>query len=108
MPIHPENRKRYPANWKQISRRIRKAAGNRCQWCGAENGSVNPQTGGRITLTVAHLDHTPENCAISNLRALCNACHLGYDIDRHVRNRQRNAKGYYIPGDGYKGVGKLF
>jgi len=33
----------------------------------------------RIVLTVAHLDHTPENCDPENLRALCQRCHLAYD-----------------------------
>jgi hypothetical protein len=29
----------------------------------------------RIVLTVAHLDHTPENCDPDNLRAWCQRCH---------------------------------
>jgi hypothetical protein len=33
----------------------------------------------RIVLTVAHLDHTPENCADDNLRAWCQRCHNRYD-----------------------------
>jgi hypothetical protein len=36
-----------------------------------------------IVLTVAHLDHTPENCADDNLRAWCQRHHLRYDIDHH-------------------------
>lgn len=40
----------------------------------------------RVVLTVAHLDHTPENCADDNLAALCQRCHLGYDLATHVRN----------------------
>jgi hypothetical protein len=31
-------------------------------------------------LTVAHLDHTPENCADENLKALCQRCHNTYDM----------------------------
>ena len=34
----------------------------------------------RIILTVAHLDHTPENCADENLKALCQRCHNRYDM----------------------------
>jgi hypothetical protein len=33
----------------------------------------------RIVLTVAHLDHTPENCDPANLKALCQRCHNRYD-----------------------------
>lgn len=33
----------------------------------------------RIVLTVAHLDHQPENCDPSNLRAWCQRCHNAYD-----------------------------
>lgn len=33
----------------------------------------------KIVLTVAHLDHQPENCDRSNLRALCQRCHNAYD-----------------------------
>lgn len=38
-----------------------------------------------IVLTVAHLDHQPENCAEENLRALCQRCHLAYDLLHHLR-----------------------
>jgi 5-methylcytosine-specific restriction endonuclease McrA len=38
----------------------------------------------RIVLTVAHLDHQPENCAPENLKALCQRCHNRYDA-RHRR-----------------------
>jgi len=34
----------------------------------------------RIVLTVAHLDHQPENCADENLRAWCQRCHNRYDM----------------------------
>lgn len=44
----------------------------------------------RIVLTVAHLDHTPENCADENLRALCQRCHNLYDAAmRRAGIRQR-------------------
>lgn len=37
----PMDRKRYPANWEVISRRVRfERAGNKCEWCGVENGAV--------------------------------------------------------------------
>lgn len=33
----------------------------------------------KVVLTVAHLDHQPENCARDNLKALCQRCHNAYD-----------------------------
>jgi hypothetical protein len=41
-----------------------------------------------VVLTIAHLDHTPENCADDNLRAWCQRCHLRYDQEHHQRNAQ--------------------
>ena len=41
MPIKPENRKRYPPNWREISNRIRfERAGGRCEQCGAQHKSM--------------------------------------------------------------------
>lgn len=37
----------------------------------------------RIVLTIAHLDHQPENCDAANLRALCQRHHLAYDQAHH-------------------------
>lgn len=74
MPIKAENKSRYPKDWKQIRLRILERAGNRCEFCGVENHTyrLNPVTGKEacIVLTIAHLDHTPENCDPANLRAL--------------------------------------
>lgn len=87
MPIKKENRHLYPPDWKQISQRIRfERAGNKCEWCQAENGKPHPITGSKVVLTVAHLDHTPANCSDSNLAALCQRCHLRYDAEHHRRN----------------------
>lgn len=91
MPIRPENRRRYPKDWPQISRRIRfdRAAG-KCEWCGAEHGKPHPETGSVVVLTVAHIDNTPENCDEDNLRSLCQRCHLNYDRKIHAANARRN------------------
>lgn len=40
MPIRPENKSRYPADWPQISERVRNEAGQKCEWCKAPNGTV--------------------------------------------------------------------
>jgi hypothetical protein len=37
----------------------------------------------RIVCTCAHLDSTPENCKDSNLRFLCQRCHLRLDAPMH-------------------------
>jgi hypothetical protein len=50
----------------------------------ALNGKPSPYTGTKVVLTVAHLDHTPENCADENLKAMCQGCHLAYDADHHA------------------------
>jgi hypothetical protein len=57
----------------------------------------------KIVLTVAHLDHNPANCSDDNLRALCQKCHLGYDMDRHISNRKKTMNERL-----YKGQLKLF
>ena len=107
MPIHPDNAARYPADWRTISLRIRTVrAGNRCEcdgrcgkphlrWpahgdgerCTAVNGEEHPVTGSRVVLTVAHLDHTPGHCDDGNLMAMCQRCHLNYDVDHHAASR---------------------
>lgn len=69
MPIRPENKARYPKDWPAISRAIRDRAGNKCEDCGVENYSI--RDGSKIVLTVAHLDHAPENCEPENLKAWC-------------------------------------
>jgi hypothetical protein len=97
MPIRPENRARYPKNWKAISAEIRFGrAGSRCECkgecgrgthegrCPNVHGKPAYGTGSEVILTVAHLDHTPENCDRSNLRAMCQGCHLHYDKDHHA------------------------
>jgi len=103
MPIHPENRARYPRNWKEISLRIRfERAGGRCECagecghdhagrCGAVHGLPHPRTGSRVILTTAHRDHIPENCGDHNLFAACQFCHLSYDKEHHAKTRRERA-----------------
>jgi hypothetical protein len=105
MPIRAENRGRYPDDWAAISRRIRfERAQGRCECdgrcgrvpscvtatdprCAAVNGQLAPFSGSLVVLTVAHLDHQPENCADDNLLAMCQGCHLAYDRDHHAATR---------------------
>jgi hypothetical protein len=62
---------------------------NRCM---AEQRRPHPVTGSLVILTVAHLDHTPEHCDDSNLRAMCQRCHLRYDADHHRETRAAAAE----------------
>lgn len=105
MPIKPENKKRYPENWKEIRDAAVMEACDRCEDCMVANG-VNGYRGKdgefievgdnppvtravaacleahglrpqfRIVLTVHHLDEQPENNDPVNLVALCQRCHL--------------------------------
>lgn len=104
-PIRPENRGRYPDDWKAISDRIRfERAGGRCEctgecgmpahagWiidvgeprCPNTHGDPSVFTLKKVVLTTAHLNHTPEDCSDENLRAMCQGCHLWYDRAHHA------------------------
>jgi hypothetical protein len=120
MPIKPENKGRYPANWKDIRAAILARAGDCCEQCKVPNGAriargagpfagtfqrddaevYDAETGQHIArvrmseyqvknmvtivLTIAHLDHQPENCAPDNLRALCQMHYLRHDAAHHA------------------------
>lgn len=105
MPIKPENRARYPADWKQIVAQVRERSGNRCEgsprWpdCRAVNGDAHPETGSKVVLTTAHLDHVPENCGLANLRHWCQRCHLVYDAKHHAVTAAATRKARACTGD---------
>lgn len=112
MPIKPENKARYPKNWKAIRAAVLERADNSCEGspglhpdCRVDNYSTHPETGSKVVLTIAHLDHVPENCdgmdqgqpappvEEANLRAMCQRCHLKYDAQHHAetaRETRRN------------------
>lgn len=102
---------RYPADWFTAVRpRILERAGNRCEWCGAENGAVGWRGADgqfhpglsttpieaakliRIVLTIAHLDHDTNHNDPSNLVALCQQCHLRHDREHHRINAARTRR----------------
>jgi len=103
MPIKLENKNLYPKNWNEISKDIRfNRADNRCEICGAINYSYvhkksrelclrDEDLAIQIVLTVAHLDHDPENCDYLNLKAMCQKCHNNYD-SKHRADTRRNSK----------------
>jgi 5-methylcytosine-specific restriction endonuclease McrA len=97
-PVRPENRERYPADWKLRSRFVRFIrARNRCEWCGATNRQPHPITGSKVVLTTAHVhDDRPEAASLMNLAALCQRCHNRHDAARRaagVRERRERAQG---------------
>lgn len=130
MPIRPENKKRYPSNWKtEIRPSILKRDNYECQGllnqyedrCGAKDGGYAirdiecadarcfeydpPEViesfkrtfpnhkRVKIVLTIAHLDHTPENCDPANLVSMCQLCHNTYDAPMRAANRRKNKNG---------------
>lgn len=100
----PMDFKDYPPNWRALSLRIRtERAGNRCEWCKAENYLPHPVTGSKVILTVAHLGTPkPDGSPVSkddkfdvreeNLAALCQRCHLNFDREDHLKHRIRNRR----------------
>lgn len=140
MPIKPENKARYPANWKEIRASILKRAGNCCENCKVKNGDrivrgkgddadtymtsdaevycadtgeslgqcrmsdyESDGKGVDIVLTIAHLDHTPENCEPENLRAWCQRCHLRYDAKHHAETARATRRKRAAIGDLFEG-----
>lgn len=132
MPIKPDNRARYPKDWKAISQAAKERASWMCQHPGCTTRQyaygrwLKDQTGRLywnwwgtkptysearqmaaecyfaageegpkpivIVLTVAHLNHQPEDCRPENLAALCQRHHLALDADHHKTNAYRTRK----------------
>ncbi|WP_088893152.1 HNH endonuclease [Leptolyngbya ohadii] len=53
-----------------------------------EFGAIDVPKLGRFTLTVAHLNHRPEDCRPENLAAWCSVCHCRYDLQAIPLKRQ--------------------
>jgi hypothetical protein len=53
----------------------------------------------RVVLTVAHLDHTPEHNDPSNLKAMCQRCHLRMDGELHAKNARETRRARKAAGD---------
>jgi hypothetical protein len=85
MPIRDKSA--YPVNWHAIALAIKEAAGWRCESCGMQCRTPDePFDTHRRTMSVAHLNHEPSDCAPSNLAAWCSACHLRFDAPMHARH----------------------
>ena len=89
----PMDKKRYPKNWKNISLKIKQDAGWICQECGKQCRKPGEKFDThKRTLTVAHLNHIPEDIRNDNLKALCAPCHLRYDAKHHAESRRKKRK----------------
>lgn len=53
-----------------------------------EFGLIEVPKPGRFVLTVAHLNHTPEDCRRENLKELCSVCHCRYDLKAMATKRR--------------------
>ncbi len=105
MPIKPENKHLYPRDWMAIREEVLRRAENQCERCGVPNHAWGwrDREGEfhmdfmcrdlRIVLTIAHLDHNPDNNGIPgvrpNLAALCQKCHNQHDAPHRRANAAR-------------------
>lgn len=104
MPISAENMKRYPGGsirspeWLAFRAFILFRAGNRCEGtpltpgCRIGNGETNPLTGGRVVLTIAHMDHDESHADPERCRALCQSCHNRWDAPHRKQNAAKTRR----------------
>ena len=118
----PMDRSLYPDNWDELAYAIKDEVNWCCEACGRpcrrpdepreaaifrltltehptvselwEPSGAGPAVSrlGRFKLTVAHLDHVPQNCDRANLKALCAPCHGTYDLKQMGRKRVLKAE----------------
>ena len=111
MPISPERMKRYPGGstsspeWRAFRAELLERAGNACEGtpqfpdCRARNGEAHPETGSRVVLTIAHMDHDETHADPARCRALCQRCHLTWDAPHHARNARKTRCAQMAAGD---------
>lgn len=118
------DRRRYPEGWERVSLEVRERAGWRCEChgecgsdhereagklrCTARHAAPHPITGSTVVLTVAHLWRGPcaEHHAAGvkcddpeHLAAMCQRCHLRYDLEHHVANARATRRARRACGD---------
>jgi hypothetical protein len=109
----PVDYKKYPPLWFDVIRPdILKRAMHKCEHCASRNYSTYHYERGfrhfhldekdrqwfsdkghkckKVVLTISHTDHDIQNNDYSNLRALCQKCHLAHDKERHLQTRLKN------------------
>ena len=78
--------------WKAFRASLIERAGNACEGtpmhpeCRAANGQPHPETGSKVVLTIAHMDHDETHADPERCRALCQRCHLKWDAKHHAAN----------------------
>lgn len=104
MPISAERMKLYPGGsihskeWKAFRAKLLERADNRCEGtpqfpsCRAENGEPHPDTGGRVVLTIAHMDHDETHSDPNRCRALCQRCHNNWDAAHRRKNAAKKRR----------------
>lgn len=105
----PMERERYPDNWDEIALAKKNSTDWKCEVCGMQCRRPGEKFDThKRTLTVAHLNHQPEDCRPENLMAMCAGCHLRYDAKHHAETRARKRKGHdcghcriFDPTEGY-------
>lgn len=91
----PMDKRRYPKDWNIIANQVKESANWTCQDCGlkclppGQGKYLTRNLKAKLTLTVHHQDHCPENNQPNNLIALCSHCHL----KRHTGRRGNIAIG---------------
>lgn len=69
----------YPTNWPQISYKIRKERGWRCEKCGRDFSKQ------KQNLHLHHINGIKSDCSRSNLKALCRKCHSEEPRHNHMK-----------------------
>ena len=84
----PMDRSRYPPDWESIAFGVKQRANWVCEVCRKQCRRPGEKFDShKRTLTVAHINHTPEDCDKNNLVAACAPCHLDYDRPMKILRR---------------------
>jgi len=81
-------------------------------WCDGHGNRCIPPWGAaldqlrvtRVILAAAHLDHDPSNSAPSNLKSLCQRCHMLHDRPYHMAQRWLTYRMRWAIGDLFTGT----
>ena len=81
-------------------------------WCDGHGNRCIPPRGAaldqlrvtRVILAAAHLDHDPSNSAPSNLKSLCQRCHMLNDRPYHMAQRWLTYRMRWAIGDLFTGT----
>jgi hypothetical protein len=99
MPIKPENKDKYPANWKEIRERIKNRASNSCEWCRVKNYAVGyrddkgyfheinlPQLSHKKARKICDIKNKTEYYDIKWIVIVCTVAHLDHNPENNNDN----------------------